>query len=166
MRIAFTGSHGVGKSTLLEQLIPTVPPMKIFTSLYRSHADILAKLSPRNKQRFIDYWYIYNHWHTRSYLSARSIYDTWAYAWLTVSSDFHQYLFHWAKTHIWYDYLFYVPIEISLEDDGIRPPGKDFQISHDRCLKALLDYYRIPYHTITGTIEERMEQIRRIMGHD
>jgi len=167
MRIVFAGSHGVGKSTLITEISKEMlPDIYVFNSLCRPHEKLLSKLSARGKQRFINYWYVFNHWKTASYLSARSIYDTWAYSQLTVNSDFHLNLFHWAMHHIWYDYLFYVPVEFDLVEDGIRPEGRDFQLLHDKRLKAILDYNQIPYHTLTGTIEKRTQQVKDILGYD
>jgi hypothetical protein len=166
VRIAFTGSHGVGKSTLLWELHSLLPLPFVFDGVARKHKTYLDKLSPTGKQTYLDLWYVWKHYLTYNYESSRSIYDTWAYAQLTVHQDFHRNLFHWAKNHIWYDYLFYVPIEFDLISDGVRPDGRKYQLQHDKRLKLILDYHGVPYHTLTGTLEQRVQQMKDVLGYD
>lgn len=167
MRIAFTGSHSTGKSTLLLECLDIAlmgDSIPIFDGIVRQW-DGIKKLSPRGQQRLIDYWYVWNHYKTSSFISSRTIFDTWAYAQLSVHADFHLNLFHWAVKHIWYDYLFYLPVEFELEEDGVRPEGREFQLQHDRRLKLILDYHQVPYHTLTGTVLERTQQIRNVLDY-
>lgn len=122
-----------------------------------------SNMSDQMKQRYFNWWYVYNHYRVSSYAGSRSIYDTWAYSRLLVGPWFNYRLMSWAMKHIWYDHVFYIPIEFSLEQDGIRYSDLEFQKLHDRETKLILDFYKIPYHVITGTIEERLDQIQRIL---
>ena len=165
MRIVFTGSHGVGKSTLFDRIYSLIPLPFAFDSFVRNHPN-LKNYSARTQQRYTDFWYIWKQYLTPSYIASRSIYDTWAYAKLTVHPDFHYHLMKWAVRHIWYDYVFYVPIEFPLVNDGVRFSDPSFQIAHDKTLKLILDYHGVPYHTIRGTVDERVQQVKDILGYD
>jgi len=168
MKIVFCGTHGTGKSTLLYEVLTLTHPhglgkARIFNGIGRRiHAQ--KKWTEKNKQRYFDYWYVWNHYWNKNFIGSRSIYDTWAYARLGIGLDFNRRLFNWAIRHINYDFVFYVPIEFPLEKDGIRYEDTEFQILHDRETKMILDYYYIPYHTITGSIYQRISQVRTILN--
>lgn len=196
MKLALTGSHGVGKSSLLKGLlqsfsnpeddnplirweredIETAPNWAATTLVphwtipvfdggpVRKNQELYKTLTAKQKQRRIDWYYVWKHYMTSNFLGAHSIYDTWAYARLTVGLDYHRRLFNWAIQHISYDYVFYLPIEFPLEDDGVRFTDKEFQQAHDKEVKLILDYYHIPYHSLTGSLADRVRQVRLIVG--
>jgi len=61
-----------------------------------------------------------------------------------------------------YTHLIYLPPEISLEDDGFRPMSNEFRHGVDEKIHTLLQGF--PFYAITGTVDRRVEQIRRIVG--
>ena len=76
---------------------------------------------------------------------------------------FNHRLFSWAFRHIHYDHLFFLPVEFVLEEDGVRY-SSELQTLHEDETKLVLDYYHIPYHTLTGTVQDRVDQMARILG--
>lgn len=65
-----------------------------------------------------------------------------------------------------YNFIFYLPPEIPLEDDGFRPLSSEFRLKIDGLLRKILKDYK--FYTIRGTLEERCNQIKEIIeapGH-
>lgn len=58
----------------------------------------------------------------------------------------------------------YIPIEFDIEDDGLRSTNKIEQTKLDYFIKNLLDTAGINYITVTGTVEERLETIRKALN--
>ena len=53
----------------------------------------------------------------------------------------------------------YLPIEFGLEDDGVRPTDKEYQKHVDRAMRQLIYRFEIAPLVVTGTVEERIEQV-------
>lgn len=158
MKIAFTGAHGTGKSTLVHHPFfkEEFPNYTIYDSVVRKYHNPITK----SDQFKINCTYVYKHFTTKNFISARSIFDPWAYSRNTIGWGFNLRLFKWAINHIHYDHLFYVPLEFELHDDGFRPMKKSYQEKIDQDIKVILTYLNIEYTTISGTVEERIEQIK------
>jgi len=62
-----------------------------------------------------------------------------------------------------YDLTFYLPIEFDLEDDGIRFTDKDFQKKVDKEILYVLQKLRVPYITLSGSVEERKQKIKDVV---
>lgn len=58
----------------------------------------------------------------------------------------------------------YFPIEFPVVDDGVRSTDETFRSEVDFMIKNFLDCAEIPYHTITGTVEERIKQIDELLA--
>ncbi len=162
MKIVFTGAHGVGKTALVTEIAPYCKEHVVFDGIGRwvhSHED----WSEKRKQNYLNRWVIWKNYLTPDYIASRALYDAMAYSRLLHGRDNYWRMFEWAVRHIWYDYVFYVPIEFPLEADGIRYEGEVFQKAVDKEIKLILDYHKVPYHTITGTVSERLTQIDTIM---
>lgn len=180
MKIALTGAHGVGKSTLanlLETVIsnkdktisitPEVPRLicdEINDNEYfrRGNNSLL-------KQSFILIGQLVVEEQLRKNVDIqicdRTILDHWAYSLSLFEKEINQanyakiyerFIIDHCKT---YDRIFYIPIEFEPEDDGVRESDKDFQSEIDRLIVSLLTKYKIDYTTINGTIENRAELI-------
>ena len=61
--------------------------------------------------------------------------------------------------------LVYVPVEFGPEDDGERSIDPDFQLKIDFLIKNILDTSKIPYITVSGTVEERLAQINDALNN-
>ena len=175
MRIIFEGTHGTGKSSLLQELISqgilqSIDPCfscwhyKILDGIGRRVHEQHKSWSEKTKQHYIDWAYAYYHWGTLHFTSSRGIFSTYAYSRLFQGRDFDRRLLDWCMRNVYYHYVFYLPIEFPLIDDGVRYTDVDFQKQHDKETKLIMDYWRIPYHTITGSLDERVEQVKNILG--
>ena len=63
-----------------------------------------------------------------------------------------------------YTHVFYLPIEFPIVLDGLRPDDTGFQADIDGRIRGLLEGEDVPYLTLTGSIPERSEQVRRAVG--
>jgi len=58
-----------------------------------------------------------------------------------------------------YTHIFYVKPELKLEDDGVRTVQKEFFEQTVKAFEFLIDYYKINVTTLSGTLEERSNQV-------
>lgn len=58
-----------------------------------------------------------------------------------------------------YDFVFYLPIEFPIEDDGIRSTDPEFQRKIDERYKNVLNEWDIKHEVISGSIEDRLQKI-------
>lgn len=164
MRLVFAGAAGTGKSTLVNRLKDDL--------IFKDH-DFLDGIgrfihthkqwSLCRKQKYFNRWYVWNHLLIPNYVSSRSIYDTFAYSRLLLGLNVHKSLIEVAISLIKYDYVFYIPIEFPAEKDGVRYDDPHFNLKHDKETKLIMDYHRIPYITLTGSIDNRIEDIHRVI---
>lgn len=59
--------------------------------------------------------------------------------------------------------IVYFPIEFPLVEDGVRSIDEQFQKDVDMKIQQFLKNYDIPYITITGSVEERLEQLKKVI---
>jgi hypothetical protein len=57
----------------------------------------------------------------------------------------------------------YLPIEFPMVFDGVRPADIDYQRRVDARIRELLRHFGVPFHRITGTIDERVNKICSII---
>jgi nicotinamide riboside kinase len=58
-----------------------------------------------------------------------------------------------------FDLIFYLPPEIELELGGIRPSNNQLRLDIDKQIKKLLKNFK--YKTLTGSVRERLESARK-----
>ena len=180
MKIALTGAHGVGKSTLanflMEQIkkksiyacvTPEVPrlicdEMKNKEYFRRSNNSLLKQSLILFGQLVLEEESIEN---TAVKICDRTIIDHWAYSLNLFSNDIHKeelskmYEFFISKHCLTYDKIFYIPNEIKPIDDGVRESDINFQEEIDRAIVSLMDKFKLNYETVTGSVENRCQII-------
>jgi len=62
-----------------------------------------------------------------------------------------------------YDAICYVEPELDLIDDGVRSVDKKFYEQVVQNFEILIGEYRIPVHRISGSVEERVKQVNKII---
>lgn len=60
-----------------------------------------------------------------------------------------------------YDFIIYIPPEIPLVDNGFRPTSKEFRLLVDRILCEILKDCK--FYTVSGSPEERLRQIESVI---
>ena len=64
-----------------------------------------------------------------------------------------------------YDILFYVsPEGVEIEDNGVRETNAEYRESVDEKIKQIVGMYRNNAITIKGTVEERIEQVKKAVA--
>ncbi|HVL05155.1 MAG TPA: ATP-binding protein [Acidimicrobiales bacterium] len=172
MKIAFVGSFSTGKTTLAnlfarEWDYPLLPEVAREVVQLGFPLDQSATAETETLI-FLKQWRAeVSHDH---FVADRSIYDVLAYAdWVMEHQESRK------ENHLWYesrelavmdlraryDHVFYLPVEFPIVLDGLRPDDTAFQADIDRRIVALLEGADVAYQTLTGTVEERQEQVRR-----
>jgi nicotinamide riboside kinase len=181
LKITFVGAHGTGKTTLVRALSQRISEKGISCTMtdevprvvcesagdptfFRRGNNSLAKQS-----LLLIGQPIYEAAATLEgaavVLCDRSILDHWAYTRCLFMDDLRSegilapagdFVSKYCET---YDAIFYVPIEFASIDDGTREGDPTFQQAIDSEIRALLNSYNIQYHTIKGTVDERVDTV-------
>ncbi|MEW6155038.1 MAG: ATP-binding protein [Actinomycetota bacterium] len=176
MKIAFVGSFSTGKTTLANlfarewdyPLLPEVARQVVelgFPLDQSATAETEALI-------FLKQWRAEMS-HER-FVADRSIYDVLAYAdWVMENQDGDR-----KENHLWYesreiatydlraryDHVFYLPVEFPIVLDGLRPDDPAFQADIDRRIRHLLETADVSFHTLTGSVEQRQDQVRALVS--
>jgi nicotinamide riboside kinase len=155
VKVAFIGSHGVGKTTLCYDLAGSLKRQGV-------HADMVkevARLSPLpiNRQTSMDAqtWILMTQVAEEIRSAAyhevvvcdRSALDNYAYMVLACGRQkpFERFVAHWMKG---YDLLFKVPILGTASADGIRDTDEFFMRSIDQLVDTLLLEMKVPHEVL------------------
>jgi nicotinamide riboside kinase len=175
VKVAFVGSFSTGKTTLAnlfarEWELPLLPEVAREVVELGFPLDQSATAETETLI-FLRQW-IAESEHER-FVADRSLYDVLAYAdWVMENQPERK------ENHLWrasreiatadlrarYDHVFYLPIEFPIVLDGLRPDDTAFQADVDRRIKHLLDSHDVRYDTVTGPVEERQAQVRKLAG--
>jgi thymidylate kinase len=177
-KIALTGAHGVGKTTLANQLrmrlaakglgaIAVAPevPRAICALAADSEFYRRGKNNPL-KQALLLYAQLQAEQFSLPrepgvLICDRSVVDLWAYSRYLFEKDFQAegvlelyeaLVAQYARS---YERHFYIPIEFPPSDDGVREDDAAFQASIDRSIREFLMKYELPHRETRGTIDER-----------
>lgn len=172
VRIALSGAHGVGKTTLCDQLtnvFSEVFPNVSIVKVGNISRDLIAqkKVKPDVHSSIEDY-YVYVSEYIRRLLNAngnfilhdRTLIDAMAY--IGYNQNFSEYFWDMLSeiTRLYTNQIhiyFYVPIEFPLVLDGVRRNDEQYQRDIDgRIVKSLEKLY-VPYVELRGTLEQRIE---------
>lgn len=183
MKIAFTGSHGVGKTTLMTIVAKNHPEYEVqLESLTRKTVNDPSKLNlttPEESEKLIAEAYM-NYFLERkdkNFISSRHMIDVLAYSMYlekkngNISDETMEGIedkIEEIKKLKLFDLVMYVPIEFEQQESGKFREGQkenpDYQRDIDTIIKFLLWGYNIPYVTISGTKEERIVKIESYLG--
>lgn len=106
---------------------------------------------------------------TPEFVGDRSLIDVMAYAgWVLEHQPRRKEMALWdeceqlaeRRLRSGYTDVFYLPIEFPIVPDGLRPLDPEFQQEIDGRLLSILKYHDIPFSEVTGSVEERLDQIQ------
>ena len=180
MRIAFTGTHGTGKTTLLHDVIEQRSNDDSFGYITEVARGIIERGYPLNAEANTDSYIHYindqliaerNIADYKLFISDRTLLDPLAYA--LINRDLprpyiHDYFIDMMK-NVWllekerYDLYIHFPVEFPMMFDGVRPADEEYRISIDRMINRLLNEYYVNFVTISGDMNERKRRIFKII---
>ena len=175
MKIAFVGSFSTGKTTLAN-LFAREWDYPLLPEVARQVVELGFPLDQSATAEtetliFLKQWRA-EEVHDR-FVADRSIYDVLAYAdWVMEHQPDRK------ENHLWYeareiavldlraryDHVFYLPIEFPIVLDGLRPDDTAFQADIDRRIRHLLETADVRFDTLTGSVPQRQEQVRKLIG--
>jgi thymidylate kinase len=174
MKVAFIGTHGVGKTTLCYELAAALKREGI-------HVDIVkevARLSPlpiNQKTSLEAQTWIFLTQMAEEIRSGsqhdvlvcdRSVLDNYAYMMLACGRQLpiERYMHHWMKS---YDLLFKVPFAGQLAEDGVRDTDTFFAQAVDQMVDKLLAERSLPHERLDpGDRPGWIEHAKRVvLGH-
>jgi|694.fasta_scaffold42522_9 nicotinamide riboside kinase len=161
MKIALTGTHGVGKTTLAKMLVErlnlpyihegarsVIEMLNTYSLDYRDFGDEQRSLFQKcvvNLQLIVENSF------EQGFVSDRSLFDCQAYSNFDIEV---------ANIADRYDLIVYLPIEFELEKDGVRFTDPVFQKEIDtKILKSIENIDPNKLIKVTGNVRERLEQV-------
>lgn len=173
MKIAFTGSHGTGKTTLAKKLSEDLN-IHLITNISRNYYksngienfEILTKEERWGHQHSLFSIEILEEIKNVDFVTDRSIIDFLAYTILysEIPLKYKSKIIEIAKINaLMYDYLFYLPVEITYIPEKGRA-SKETQKEIDECILSLIESLELPYFKVEGTLEERLNLIKKVIN--
>ncbi len=163
MKIAFVGTHGVGKTILCSDLSSLLRKnSKTVVSITELSREAVNHGLPLNEGTTISAqgWILLSQMareieakHNAEYVVCdRAVIDNYIY----MMSKFKQQDFYEMMVLEWleqepYDFLFKVPICVKLQKDGVRSTDPEFQKKIDKLLDEFLEKYNIPHIRLPET---------------
>ena len=174
-KIAIVGSFSTGKTTTAEILARRLD-LPLLPEVAREVVELGFKLdkdaSPETETLIFMRQYN-NEISTESFVGDRSMIDVMAYAgWVLDNRERTKEFYLWDECvrlaertlRTAYSHVFYLPIEFPIVLDGLRPDDPEFQKDIDGRILRLLRTHDIEYETVTGSVEERIEKIEKVLN--
>lgn len=176
LKIALTGSHGTGKSTLLSAIAEKLIEKKISFEIVREIPRMVCERVDDNtffrqqtntfaKQTLLLQAHIEAEPAIGSapdlILCDRALLDHWIYTahFYSATLEEQNLLDVYVSTMVEhcqkYDLILYLPVEFAPVDDGVREAGLKFQKTIDRGIKSFLKKHGLGFVPITGSVSDR-----------
>ena len=175
LRIAIVGSFSTGKTTTAEILARRID-LPLLPEVAREVVELGFKLdkdaSPETETLIFLRQYN-NELSTPEFVGDRSLIDVMAYAgWVLDNRPRTKEFYLWdeciklaeRRLRTSYSHVFYLPIEFPIVFDGLRPDDPAFQAEIDERILGLLRGNDIEFETVTGSVEERIEKIEKVLS--
>lgn len=172
MRISICGAQGVGKTTLLNAIesdgyFDKFTKCREVTRWVKTLGFDINEQGSDTTQRLIMMKHIENLIMNSNMITDRSaidglVYSTWLHKNGSISDDTLEYCLNVFFTLIpFYDRVFYIKPEFDIEDDGVRSTNRQFRDEIEKTFEFVLDTYSIPYIILSGSVENRINQIKQ-----
>lgn len=166
MRIAISGAHGQGKTTLIEALKQR-PEFKDYL-VANSPTRAISKLAPIGPSGTSHTQMLVMMQHYANHLPEKVILDRCALDGYAYTRHFYKNISHNLFTIIegifqylipQYDLIFYIEPELPLVDDGVRPVDAIFfnQIKHQ--FENVIKSHKIRTVSVSGTVDQRVQKV-------
>lgn len=171
MKIAITGAQSTGKSTLLNYLKKD-EDLKGFEFIEELTRQIAAKGVDINEDggNFTQIFTVTIHAENiikKHFISDRCALDALVYTrWLYDNEKVDKWMLEYAEGVAKevlprYDYIYYLPAEIPIEDDGVRSSNKSFRDEILELFEYYIEKFELPIITLSGTVVQRAKSFKR-----
>jgi len=163
MKIAVIGSHGTGKSTLSKALSEKLGYGRI-PDIVRDEAVqkgfLINEDTPIETQIWLVARQIELERNTQlPWIADKVLFDYAVYGDIILKDEeVKSVVNRLVERNANYDLIFYLPIEFSLEADGVRSADPEFQKKIDEYYRVYLQKQRIGFFELTGSVEERLNR--------
>lgn len=172
LKIAFVGTHGVGKTTLCYELAAWMKKREVRVDMVREVARRCPL--PINRETTLDAqsWILHTQIAEEIHLASeqdavicdRSVIDNYAYLVHRLGPPpvLDDLVRHWMRT---YTHLFKVPIVDPPSFDGVRDTSREFQEAIDREVEGLLARFGVPFERLRPEDRPRwIDQVAERIG--
>jgi len=172
VRIILTGTHGTGKTTILNHYRDELPVVTEVVRTLTKQGLKINEMGDEEGQKLIFDTHIKNLSEKHDYISDRGPTDAMAYTMYHYTEQGKISATELAREAtelanfieknpdiIWC----YFPVEFPVVDDGVRSTEEKFRKYVNDEIKSILERYHVKYHVITGTVEERIKTIDKII---
>ena len=172
MKIGFCGTMSVGKTTLVNALAE-LPEFKDYHFRTERSKHLMNLGIPLNTDSTLKGQLVFASERAaelmqEKIITDRTIIDVMAFCDLSESMEDHEKFYLNATLYYLiedYDILFYVsPEGVEIEDNGIRETNAEYRTAIDDKIKTIIQMYRSNTVNIKGTVEERVEQVKKIVA--
>tara|TARA_R110002051_G_scaffold105723_1_gene178802 strand:+ start:745 stop:1272 length:528 start_codon:yes stop_codon:yes gene_type:complete len=169
MRIGFCGTMSVGKTTLVNAL-KELPEFKDYHFRTERSKYLMEMGIPLNTDSTLKGQLVFaaeraTELMQEKIITDRTVVDVIAFANLSESMSASEKFYLSATIQPLmneYDVLFYVsPEGVEIEDNGVRETNADYRMAVDKEIKSIIQMHRSNTITIKGTVEERIEQVKK-----
>ena len=169
MRIGFCGTMSVGKTTLVNAL-KELPEFKDYHFRTERSKHLMNLGIPLNTDSTLKGQLVFASERAaelmqEKIITDRTVIDVMAFCELSKSMDSaHKFYLNAALSYLIkeYDVLFYVsPEGVEIEDNGVRETNAEYRDAIDMKIKSIVGMHRRSAITISGSVEERIEQVKK-----
>lgn len=169
MKIGVTGTFSVGKSTLANQLSLALW-LPLIKESARSILEIAwsdaMKLSHDTFQQSVIALQQTQESLNKEFVTDVTYYEMYAYCENGERcNDILKDIIDGLKTNA-YDFIFYIPIEIELENDWFRIEDEEFRKEIDQAIRDVYYLYGVKYYTITWDRYSRLQKCMDIINSE
>ncbi len=172
MKIGFCGTMSVGKTTLVNAL-KELPEFKDYHFRTERSKHLMNLGIPLNTDSTLKGQLVFASERAaelmqEKIITDRTVIDVMAFCDLSESMEDHEKFYLNATLYYLvdeYDILFYVsPEGVEIEDNGVRETNAEYREAVDKKIKSIVGMYRANAITITGTVEERIKQVKKAVA--
>lgn len=168
MKIAIVGAHGVGKTTLANELSRALNYPIVIDSAREAVLKGFAMnedTTPENQLWNLCKQIEYERALKDNFIADKALFDNIVYS-RQIFDDPHllKVIEDIVKKIAHYDVFIYLPIEISLVDDKVRSPDPHFQRRINEEYLRLMKELQISYHEVRGSVKERLKKSLKIVS--
>lgn len=157
------GSHSTGKTTLAKALAKKLN-FRYIHDVVREEAVKKGFTINENTPPEVQLWLLLRQWELEvttpeGWVADKSLFDYLVYGDLILKDEIIRKVIRWfVQRNTRYDFVFYLPIEFPMENDGIRSIDPAFRENIDRLLKKCLEEFGVKYIILSGSVEERTKK--------